>query len=251
MKGVILAGGTGSRLWPCTKVTNKHLLAVYDRPMIYYPLQTLLQAGLCDILIITGPEYAGDFLRLLGSGKDFGCRFTYEMQDKAGGIAEALGLAEDFADNGPLTAILGDNYFEDNVSHVIQNFQTGAHIFLKEVDQPARFGVAELQGNQVINIEEKPQAPKSKHAVTGLYLYDNTVFDIIKTLKPSQRGELEITDVSNHYILQGSLQASSLNGYWSDMGTHESLFKTAGQIRSISLNKTVNEAKNDPVHSAK
>lgn len=235
MKGVITAGGTGSRLAPITKITNKHLLPVYNQIIIHFPLQTLLKAGIKDILIITGPEHVGDYMRLLGSGKEFGCRLTYELQDQAGGIAQALGLAEDFADGDSVTSILGDNYFEDNISEAVQNFKSGAHVFLKEVDKAQRFGVAEVEGNKVISIEEKPKKPKSNYAVTGVYIYDNKVFDIIKTLKPSNRGELEITDVSNHYLLEGNLTASFLDGYWSDMGTHESLFRTAQKVRELAL----------------
>nr|QNO41966.1 bifunctional protein GlmU [Methanosarcinales archaeon ANME-2c ERB4]QNO42633.1 bifunctional protein GlmU [Methanosarcinales archaeon ANME-2c ERB4]QNO42854.1 bifunctional protein GlmU [Methanosarcinales archaeon ANME-2c ERB4]QNO43489.1 bifunctional protein GlmU [Methanosarcinales archaeon ANME-2c ERB4] len=229
MKGIILAGGTGSRLYPLTKVTNKHLLPVYDRPMIFYPLQTLLDAGINEIMIVSGKGHAGHFLELLGSGSDWGARFTYEIQDEAGGIAQALGLAEDFADNEDVAVVLGDNIFQDDVSEAVQAFKVGGHIFLKRVEDAHRFGVAQIEGNGVISIEEKPEEPKSDLAVTGLYLYDNGVFEIIRRLKPSGRGELEITDVNNEYIRLGEMSYSLLEGYWSDAGTFESLLR-AGNI---------------------
>lgn len=231
MKGVILAGGTGSRLYPLTKVTNKHLLPVYDKPMIYYPLQTLIDAGIKDIMIVSGRGHAGHFLELLGSGAEFGVKFTYEIQDHAGGIAQALGLADDFADNDNITVILGDNIFQDNIKDAVQSFESGAHIFLKSVPDAHRFGVAEVDVNngRVLGIEEKPAKPKSDLAVTGLYIYSNDVFDIIKTLKPSGRGELEITDVNNHYISKDAMKFTMLDGYWSDAGTFESLLR-AGMI---------------------
>jgi glucose-1-phosphate thymidylyltransferase len=232
MKGVILAGGTGSRMMPCTKVTNKHLLPVYNKPMIYYPLEKLIESGIKDILIVSGPGHAGHFLNLLGSGKEFGVRLTFEIQDEAGGIAQALGLAEDFADKGPVTVILGDNIFEDSIRLDVKNFLGGARVFLKEVDSPQRFGVAELKNDRVVNIEEKPKNPKSKYAVTGLYIYDNDVFDVIKTLKPSGRGELEITDVNNHYIKKGKMQASMLKGFWSDAGTFDSLMRASQLVKN-------------------
>jgi glucose-1-phosphate thymidylyltransferase len=235
MKGIILAGGTGSRLYPLTKVTNKHLLPVYDRPMIYYPLQTLLSAGIKDIMIVSGRGHAGHFLELLGSGSDFGARFTYEIQDEAGGIAQALSLTEDFADDENVAVILGDNIFQDNIKDAVQSFTSSAHIFLKAVPDAKRFGVAEVDesSEQVFGIEEKPDVPKSDFAVTGLYLYDNGVFDIIKILKPSGRGELEITDVNNEYIRQGSMGYSVLKGYWSDAGTFESLFRASELVRDM------------------
>ena len=240
MKGIILAGGTGSRLYPLTKVTNKHLLPVYDKPMIYYPLQTLLSAGIKDIMIVSGRGHAGHFLELLGSGADFNARFTYEIQDEAGGIAQALALAEDFADEEDVAVILGDNIFQDNVKDAVQSFKSGAHIFLKTVHDAERFGVAEVDKNseQVLGIEEKPDAPKSDYAVTGLYVYDNGVFDVIKTLKPSGRGELEITDVNNEYIRQESLGYSVLEGYWSDAGTFDSLLR-AGVMVERERNKPI------------
>lgn len=231
MKGVILAGGTGSRMMPCTKVTNKHLLPVYDKPMIYFPIKTMIDAGIKDILIVSGPGHAGHFLNLLGSGKDFGAKFTFEIQDEAGGIAQALGLAEDFADEEPVAVILGDNIFEDNVKEAVKGFKGGAKIFLKEVHDPERFGVAEVDGKKVIGIEEKPKNPKSKWAVTGIYMYDADVFRIIKTLKPSARGELEITDVNNAYIKKGKMEAAFLKGFWSDAGTFDSLLRASQLVK--------------------
>lgn len=230
MKGVILAGGSGSRLHPCTKVTNKHLLNVYDKPMIYYPLGTLIRAGVKDILIISGPEYAGHFLRLLGSGKDFNAKFTYEIQEGSLGIAHALSLAEDFVDNNKFVTILGDNIFEDNISRHVHDFMNGvdgAKILLKEVDSPERFGVAEIKNKKLIGIEEKPKKPKSNLIVTGCYMYDSSVFDFIKKLKPSKRNEYEISDVNNYYIKKKSISYAVLDGFWSDAGTFTSLHKAA------------------------
>jgi glucose-1-phosphate thymidylyltransferase len=232
MKGIILAGGTGSRLYPLTKVTNKHLLPVYDRPMIFYPLQTLLDAGINEIMVVSGKGHAGHFLELLGSGSDWGARFTYEIQDEAGGIAQALGLAEDFADDKDVAVVLGDNIFQDDVSEAVQAFKVGGHIFLKKVEDAHRFGVAQIEGDGVISIEEKPEEPKSDLAVTGLYLYDNEVFEIIRRLKPSGRGELEITDVNNEYIRLGEMSYSLLDGYWSDAGTFESLLRAGNIVES-------------------
>ena len=231
MKGVILAGGTGSRMMPCTKVTNKHLLPVYDKPMIYYPMQTLIDAGIKEILIVSGPGHAGHFLNLLGSGSEFGVKFTYEIQEEAGGIAQALGLAEDFADEESVAVILGDNVFEDNFNEDVKSFKGGAKIFIKEVPDPERFGVAELDGDKVIGIEEKPKNPKSDYAVTGLYIYDNGVFDVVKTLKPSGRGELEITDVNNYYIKKGKMTAVKFKGFWSDAGTFDSLLRASTLVK--------------------
>jgi glucose-1-phosphate thymidylyltransferase len=233
MKGIILAGGTGSRLHPLTKVTNKHLLPVYDRPMIYYPLRTLINAGIKDILIVSGKGHVGHFLELLGSGSDFGVRLSYDIQKEAGGIAQALGLAERFADGDSVTVILGDNIFEDIAREHVQSFRSGARIFLKRVPDAHRFGVAEIdrKNNLVLGIEEKPRQPKSNYAVTGLYIYDNAVFNVIKTLKPSNRGELEITDVNNYYVRQGNLSFSILDGYWSDAGTFESLYRASELVR--------------------
>lgn len=233
MKGVILAGGTGSRLYPLTKVTNKHLLPVYDKPMIYYPLQTLIDAGIKDIMIVSGRGHAGHFLELLGSGSEFGVHLTYEIQEKAGGIAQALGLVEDFADEDDVTVILGDNIFQDSIKEDIENFKGGAKIFLKEVTDANRFGVAELKGDQVIGIEEKPEVSKTNYAVTGMYIYDSNVFGVIKKLKPSTRGELEITDVNNYYIDKGVMKYRVLDGFWSDAGTFESLLRAGMMVRQI------------------
>ena len=233
MKGIILAGGTGSRLYPLTKVTNKHLLPVYDRPMIYYPLQTLIDAGIDDILIVSGRGHAGHFLELLGSGAEFGVRLTYEIQEEAGGIAQALSLTEDFADDEPVAVILGDNIFQDNIRSTMESFNSGARIFLKEVPDANRFGVAEIVGDRIVSVEEKPVVPKSNLAVTGLYFYDPGVFDIIHALKPSGRGELEITGVNNEYIRMGEMSYSVLKGYWSDAGTFESLFRASELVRDM------------------
>jgi len=231
MKGVILAGGSGSRLLPMTKVTNKHLLPVYDKPMIYYPLYTLLDACIRQIMIVSGKGHAGHFLELLGSGKDFNAKFTYEVQEEAGGIAQALGLAEDFADKEPVVVILGDNIFEDNFKKGIQDFKGGAKVFLKEVNYPQRFGVAEVKGDRILNIEEKPEKPKTNLAVTGLYIYDSKVFKVIKTLKPSKRGELEITDVNNYYIKEGKMSFATVKGFWSDAGTIDSLYRASMLVK--------------------
>ena len=223
MKGIVLAGGTGSRLYPLTKVTNKHLLPVGNKPMIYYPIEKLIGAGIEEILIVTGTEHMGDVVNLLGSGKEFGCRFTYKVQDEAGGIAQALGLAENFTGSDPMTVILGDNIFESDLKDAVQNYKgSGAQILIKEVEDPERFGVAEMEGDRVIGIEEKPKKAKSNYAVTGIYMFDSNVYDLIKNLKPSGRGELEITDVNNHYIGEGKMKFSILKGWWTDAGTPES-----------------------------
>ncbi len=235
MKGVILAGGLGTRLMPCTKVTNKHLLPVYDKPMIYYPLRTLVNAGLKDIMIVTGGNNAGDFLRLLGNGKGFGLKdISYTYQEGEGGIADALKLAENFIDKDKMVVILGDNIIGDDISDAVKEFERqdrGAKIFLKEVDDPERFGVAEIEGDRVINIEEKPKEPKSNYAVAGLYMYDSDVFEITESLKPSGRGELEITDVNNEYIRRGTMTYSVIEGWWTDAGTFESLFRASSLVR--------------------
>jgi glucose-1-phosphate thymidylyltransferase len=234
MKGVILAGGTGSRLYPLTKVTNKHLLPVYNKPMIYYPIETLTKAGITDIIIVTGKEHAGNFLSLLGSGKEFGANFHYALQDEAGGIAQALALSEAFVNNDNITVILGDNIILDDISESIKSFTIGAKIFLKEVSDPQRFGVPEFDSNnKIIKIEEKPKVPKSKYAVTGLYQYDSTVFDKIHKLKPSQRGELEITDVNNLYLQDGKLVHAFLNKPWLDAGTFDSLITASNIIKEL------------------
>ena len=235
MRGIILAGGTGSRLYPLTKVTNKHLLPVYDKPMIYYPLQTLMTAGISDIMIVSGRGHAGHFLELLGSGAEFGVNLTYEIQENAGGIAQALGLAEKWADDESVAVILGDNLFQDTVKDDVTSFRAGAKIFLKEVPDAGRFGVAELGEDRVISIEEKPKKPRSKYAVTGLYLYDAEVFSIIRTLKPSGRGELEITDVNNAYLKKNLMQYALLKGYWSDAGTFDSLLRASVLVQKNSL----------------
>lgn len=223
MKGVILAGGTGSRLYPLTKVTNKHLLPVGNKPMIYHPIEKLLEVGIKEILLVTGTEHMGDVVTLLGSGKDVNCRFTYKVQDEAGGIAQALGLAENFAGNDPVIVILGDNIFEHSLQDAVDNYNgSGSQILIKEVPDPHRYGVAELQGEKVISIVEKPEHPKTNYAVTGIYFYDSKVYTIIKTLKPSKRGELEITDVNNYYIEKGEMASSLLQGWWTDAGTPDS-----------------------------
>jgi glucose-1-phosphate thymidylyltransferase len=224
MKGIILAGGAGTRLSPLTKVTSKQLLPIYNKPMIFYPLETLRQAGIKDILIIVAPERAGDFLRLLGSGKEFGCKFTYEIQDKPEGLAQAFVIGKNFIGQDPVTLILGDNLFEDDFSQAISTFQTGARVFAKQVPDPERFGVVEFDQNaKAISIEEKPQQPKSNYAVTGLYIYDNTVVQKAANLQPSARGELEITDLNNLYLKEGTLDVAQVQGKWLDTGTFESL----------------------------
>jgi glucose-1-phosphate thymidylyltransferase len=241
MKGVVLAGGTGSRLNPLTRVTNKHLLPVYDRPMVYYPIQTLVNAGIEEILLVTGGKNAGDFLRLLGNGRDFGLRhLNYTYQEGEGGIAEALGLAEFFAAGDKICVILGDNIIENNIRQAVENFKKqkdGAKILLKEVSDAERFGVAEIRGERVIGIEEKPKAPKSNYAVVGIYLYDASVFQKIRRLKPSGRGELEITDVNNFYIEDGNLTCEILDGWWTDAGTFESLLRANSLVAETGANK--------------
>lgn len=241
MKGVILAGGLGSRLFPLTKITNKHLLPVHDRPMIYYPLQTLINAGIQDILIVTGGNNAGDFLRLLGNGKEFGLKhINYTYQEGEGGIADALKLAEYFADKGKICVVLGDNIIEGNVRQAAQGFEKqerGAKILLKEVPDPQRFGVAEIEGKRILGIKEKPKFPKSNFAVVGIYMYDGTVFDIVRTLKPSERGELEITDVNNEYLRRGELTCDFLDGWWTDAGTFESLLRANNLVAQTGANK--------------
>lgn len=231
MKGVILAGGLGSRLAPMTRVTNKHLLPVYDRPMIYYPLQTLVDAGITDILLVTGGNNAGDFLKLLGNGADFGLRhLNYSYQQGEGGIADALSLAEHFADGEPLCVILGDNILQQSIKPAVEAYERrgrGAAILLKEVPDPERFGVPVFKGESIVAIEEKPAQPRSPYAVIGVYIYDARVFEIIKGLSPSARGELEITDVNNRYIGWGELSHSVIDGWWTDAGTVESLYRAA------------------------
>jgi len=241
MKGVILSGGLGTRLHPLTKVTNKHLLPIYDKPMIYYPIQTLINAGIDDILIVTGGNNAGDFLKLLGNGKEFGLKhISYTYQEGEGGIAEALGLAEFFVSGEKVCVVLGDNIIEKNIRRAVKIFQKqkeGAKILLQEVPDPQRFGVPELREDRIIRIEEKPRNPKSKYAVVGVYLYDNDVFNIIKTLKPSNRGELEITDVNNRYIEKGLMTWDILEGWWTDAGTFESLLRANQLVAKTGANK--------------
>jgi glucose-1-phosphate thymidylyltransferase len=234
MKGIVLAGGTGSRLFPLTKITNKHLLPIYDKPMIYYPIQTLVDAGISDIMVVTGGKNSGDFLRLLANGKQFGLKhIAYTYQEGEGGIAEALGLCEHFADNQPICVVLGDNIVEKSIRDAADAFRRqgrGARILLKEVPDAERFGVAEFNGDYIVGIEEKPPRPKSNYAVTGIYMYDATVFDKIKTCKPSHRNELEITDVNNAYIREGTMTFSFLDGWWTDAGTFDSLLRAANLV---------------------
>lgn len=233
MKGIVLAGGIGSRLLPLTKITNKHLLPVYDRPMIYYPIETLVDAGVRDILIVTGGRNAGDFLRLLGNGREFGIRLHYTYQEGEGGIADALSLAEHFADGDRVCVILGDNIIGSSIKSFVDDFrqqERGAKILLKRVADAQRFGVAELRGDRVVGIEEKPEKPKSDLAVTGIYLYDHSVFDRCRTLVPSRRGELEITDVNQSYIDDGSMTHAMLERWWTDAGTFESLLHAANLV---------------------
>jgi len=238
MKGVVLAGGTGSRLKPLTNVTNKHLLPVGKYPMIFYPIYRLKQAGVTEILIVTGREHMGDVMELLGSGSEFGVESTFKVQDTAGGIAQAFGLASHFVNGDRCVVILGDNIFEDDITPYVESFakqEKGAKILLKEVPDPQRFGVAELKDDKVVSIEEKPKYPKSNLAVTGIYMYDSEVFEIIKTLKPSARGELEITDVNNAYIKKGILTYHVLKGWWTDAGTPESLYRANELCKNLEL----------------
>lgn len=234
MKGIVLAGGKGSRLYPLTKITNKHLLPVYNKPMIYYPVQTLVDAGIRDILIVTGGNHAGDFLQLLGNGKEFGLSLVgYTYQEGEGGIADALKLAEDFVEGEKVCVILGDNIIQKDISAAVDDFrrqERGAKILLKEVDDPERFGVAEIQNGKVVNIVEKPKDPASNYAVTGIYMYDGSVFEKTRVLKPSARGELEITDVNNAYINEGTMTYSFLDGWWTDAGTFSSLLRASNLV---------------------
>jgi glucose-1-phosphate thymidylyltransferase len=241
MKGVVLAGGTGSRLFPLTKITNKHLLPIYDKPMIYYPIQTLVEAGITDLLIVTGGRNSGDFLRLLSNGKEFGLKhINYTYQEGEGGIAEALGLAEHFADGERICVILGDNIIEGSIRNSVDHFERqpkGAKILLKEVADAERFGVAEIKGKRIVGIEEKPRFPKSKLAVTGIYMYDESVFEKTRQLKPSLRGELEITDVNNAYISEGTMSFDYLDGWWTDAGTFDSLLRAANLVHETQTRK--------------
>lgn len=238
MKGVVLAGGTGSRLSPLTKVTNKHLLPVARYPMIYFPIFRLVQAGITEILVVTGTEHMGAIVNLLGSGKEYGAHFTYKVQDEAGGIAQALGLAENFTGRDSLAVILGDNIFEDEITPYVDNFLKqgkGGRVLIKEVPDPSRYGVPTVQDNRILKITEKPQNPESHYCVTGIYFFDNRVFDIIRTLKPSGRGELEITDVNNTYIGEGSMCYDILKGWWTDAGTHGSLTEASRLSEGIEI----------------
>ena len=241
MKGVVLAGGTGSRLFPLTKITNKHLLPIYDKPMIYYPIQTLVDAGIREILIVTGGRNSGDFLRLLANGREFGLKhIDYTYQEGEGGIADALALAEHFADGDKICVILGDNIIENTILQAVEDFRkqpSGAKILLKEVADAERFGVAEIRDGRIAAIEEKPKHPKSNYAVTGIYMYDGSVFDKVRTLVPSHRGELEITDVNNAYIREGTMTYAHLDGWWTDAGTFESLLR-AGNLVARSRART-------------
>ena len=241
MKGIVLAGGLGTRMHPLTKVTNKHLLPIYDKPMIYYPIITLVNAGIDEILIVTGGNNAGDFLKLLGNGKEFGLKhLNYTYQEGEGGIAAALSLAEFFADNDKIIVMLGDNIIEKNIIGAVKDFEEqkeGAKVLLKEVHDPQRFGVPAFEDGRIVGIEEKPSNPASSYAVIGIYMYDNTVFDFIKTLKPSGRGELEITDVNNYYIDRGTITHDILDGWWTDAGTFESLQYAGNMVAKTGANK--------------
>jgi glucose-1-phosphate thymidylyltransferase len=241
LKGVVLAGGLGTRLRPLTAVTNKHLLPVYDQPMIYFPIQTLVNAGITDIMIVTGGNSAGDFLKLLGNGKTFGLKhLNYTYQEGEGGIAEALSLVEHFASGDPVCVVLGDNIIEGNIAAAVRSYGHqggGAKIILKKVPEPHRFGVPELDGRRVLRIEEKPESPKSEYAVIGIYMYDGDVYDIIRTLKPSRRGELEITDVNNTYIERNEMTWEELEGWWTDAGTFESLLRASNLVAETGANK--------------
>jgi glucose-1-phosphate thymidylyltransferase len=241
MKGVVLAGGKGTRLYPLTRVTNKHLLPVFERPMIYYPIQTLVDAGVRDVIVVTGGQNSGDFLRLLSNGKDFDLhRIHYTYQEGEGGIADALRLAEPFVEGEKICVVLGDNIIENNIISAAKAFENqpkGAHILLKEVHDPQRFGCPELSGGRILRIEEKPKAPKSNFAVTGIYFYDATVFEKIGRTRPSARNELEITDVNNMYLEEGTLTHSVLDGWWTDAGTFESLLKATNLVAGTGANK--------------
>lgn len=247
MKGIILAGGTGSRLYPLTKVTNKHLLPVGKYPMIYHAIYKLKEADIKDILIVTGREYMGEVVNLLGSGSEFNVQLTYKVQDQAGGIAQALGLGESFAGNDLITVVLGDNVFSDSIVPYVNSFKEqgqGAKILIKQVEDPKRFGVPELNGQYIRSIEEKPESPKSDYAVTGIYMFDQRVFDIIKTLKPSERGELEITDVNNEYIIRDELTYDVLNGWWTDAGTHSSFLRANELAKNVNYGYLFNSKRN-------
>ena len=241
MKGIVLAGGLGTRLLPLTRVTNKHLLPVYDRPMILYPLQALLNAGISEVLIVTGGAHAGSFLQLLRDGRELGFgRLSYAYQEGEGGIAAALALAEDFADGGRICVILGDNVIEGSIRQAVARFRRqrrGGRIIVKEVPDAERFGVAEIRGDRVLSIAEKPKRPKSRYAVTGIYMYDGQVFDVVRTLRPSARGELEITDVNNWYLRRGELMCEVLDGWWTDAGTVASLHRAGNLVAETGANR--------------
>jgi glucose-1-phosphate thymidylyltransferase len=238
MRGIILAGGAGTRLHPLTRVTSKQLLPLYNKPMIYFPLETLIMSGITEILIIMAPDHAGDFVKLLGSGKDFGCKFSYEIQDKPNGLAEAFVIGENFIDKEQVALILGDNYFEETFVEPVRNFQSGALVFATEVPDPQRFGVVDFDENKhVTSIIEKPEQPKSNYAVTGLYVYDNTVVQKAKNLKPSLRGELEITDLNNLYLKEQTLSVEFVKGKWLDTGTFEALYQATTFVRDKELQK--------------
>jgi len=250
MKGVVLAGGLGTRLLPLTRITNKHLLPVFDRPMIFYPIQTLINAGITDILLVTGGPHAGDFLRLLGDGREFGLkRLNYTYQEGEGGIPAALSLAEHFADGERLCVILGDNLIEGSVAPAVERFgrqPAGARLVLAEAPDAERFGVADVQDGRIVSIEEKPARPKSRYAVTGIYLYDARVFDVIRTLRPSARGELEITDVNNWYLARGELACEIIDGWWTDAGTFDSLHRAGNLVAQTGANLTDGPATREP-----
>lgn len=242
IKGVVLAGGTGSRLYPLTRVTNKHLLPVYNRPMIFYPIQTLVNAGITDVLVVTGGQSAGEFLRLLDNGAPFGLKHIAFAYQEGGnkGIADALAYAEHFVAGDRVCVVLGDNLIENNITTAVQQFSqqpSGAHVILKEVDDPERFGCPEICGSRIVRIEEKPKQPKTRYAVTGMYLYDNGVFDKIRQVRPSWRGELEITDVNNLYVAEGALTYSVLDGWWTDAGTFDSLLRAWNMVAQSGANK--------------
>ena len=248
MKGVILSGGLGKRLWPLTKITNKHLLPIHDKPMVYYPLQCLVNAGIRDVLLVTGGNDAGDFLRLLGNGKEVGLKeLHYTYQEGEGGIADALRLAEDFAEGDKIVVVLGDNIIEKDIRQGVANFFSqpkGGRVYLKEVPDPERFGVANIVDGRIVHIEEKPSNPASNYAVIGIYMYDSQVFDFIRSLEPSDRGELEITDVNNYYLEQGTLEYEVLDGWWTDAGTFESLLKAANLVANGGSNHLSRPAAN-------
>ena len=241
MKGIVLAGGLGKRLLPLTKITNKHLLPIYDRPMIYYPIQTLVSAGIREIMIVAGGNHAGEFLRLLGNGSEFGLdEISYAYQDGEGGIAEALGLARHFAEGSRIAVVLGDNIIEGDIQRQVASFREqpdGAKVLLKKVPDPNRFGVPEIVDGKIVKIEEKPKQPRSEYAIIGIYMYDESVFDIISTLSPSARGELEITDVNNAYLERGKLTHDVLEGWWTDAGTFDSLYRANQLVREKAIER--------------